>query len=167
MQFARRAFLALLFVVGSAEVARAQQVCSIIAHYFVNAPTGFINERGEQLGPGYWRSNLSYPNASCYIRERNGRHSASCIINSGGSVETITNYGKLVEHDVDSCLRQIPNGSDYDKDVDDDNENGVTSHTITWENDADDADYEIRLSGNKDNSDGHLYNSFSVSWEKN
>jgi|GEM_PF-6352594 hypothetical protein len=169
MQVGMRAAIASGILLASVAGASAQDqdyVCRIIAHYFVNAPKGFLDERGEQLGPGYWRSNLDYPNASCYIRVRNNRYRASCIINNHGSADAITQYGKLVEDAVDSCIARIPNGSDYDKDTETTHEDGVLSHAVTWENDADDADYEIEISGNKDDSDGHLYNAFSVTWTK-
>src|SRR5262249_31689195 len=147
--------------------AQAQEVCRIIAHYFVNAPQAFIAERGQQIRPGFWRSNLRFPNASCYIRENaDHEHKANCIINSGvSSPAIIANYGKTVERDVDSCLKQIPTGSAYKKRVSDENKNGTISHVVTWENDADDADYSIYLSGDRD-EDGSLSNYFSVSWQK-
>ena len=120
------AFLAT--VVFTWQGANAQQICGVIAKYFINAPAGFISERGPILGPGRWKSNLNFPNASCYIRESKfHEHEVSCVINSGADVAVIAQWGKLVEHDIDKCLQQIPNGSDYVKTQQTDNSTGLTA----------------------------------------
>jgi hypothetical protein len=105
------------------------------------------------------------PNSDCGIEERkaNGRHTVRCIINSGSDFDTIVSYGKRVERDIASCLRQIPNGSDYIKEVENTSEGGRTDTITSWTNEASEATYKISISATR-TARGRLYNTLVVSW---
>jgi hypothetical protein len=159
-------FIAFVFAAATAAAtAQAQAICPIIAKYFVDAPSGFISERGEPEEEGSWKSNQSFPNSDCGIEERkaNGRHTVRCIINSGSDFDTIVSYGKRVERDIASCLRQIPNGSDYIKEVENTSEGGRTDTITSWTNEASEATYKISISATR-TARGRLYNTLVVSW---
>ena len=157
--------LAALLVVP-AGTASAQAVCSIIAKYFVNAPSGFISERGQQLGPRRWRSNLSFPHASCYIRvsEDGNDHRIHCVLNEGETADEAVQFYKDTEEAIESCLEQIPVGDEYEKSIDKDSDADSKWVTTTWERDADDADYIIEVGGVFEN-DGSVHNTMSIEFD--
>jgi hypothetical protein len=149
--------------VGMQTGAQAQDVCGIISRYFTNVPSAFISDRGQKMRSG-WRSNMRLPNGSCYIDEdEHHRHETSCVMNNGASLDVIVNFGKTAEKDIDECLHHLPMGAGYTKRTRDSNKNGDISHIITWTNNAPDSEYEIYLSGDRD-EDGSLSNYIAVSW---
>ena len=150
------------------EASAAPVICSLIAKYFADPPSGFISERGENISTGRWRSNQSFQNSSCYIGEsRRGTHRIGCVINSKAPLSVVADFGKRVENDIDECLTLIPEGGNYDKEDTTEDSDGVVSHTVTWTYEGPDAIYTISLSANRDDDGGHPYNYISLEWSPN
>ena len=172
MRWQVRLVLALIVVMGASNSAMSQdsgrQFCASIAKYFIDPPSGFVKERGEQTEEGVWNSNLNFPNADCTIHFKRGRHRASCNYNSNAAPQTALNWYRDVETRVDQCVAALPGPvrAKYKKSTDTDTmDSGTKVVETSWENDDDDAFYGITIRGYV-RTNGKSFNSMNVEFRK-
>jgi hypothetical protein len=146
----------------------SRQFCASIAKYFIDPPSGFIKERGQQTEDGVWTSNLNFPNADCSIYFNRGRHRAACTYNSNSTPQTALAWYRDVETRVDQCVAALPQPvrSKYIKNTETETmDNGTKVVETSWENDDDDALYSISIRGFI-RKNGTAFNSMSVVYKK-
>jgi hypothetical protein len=157
----RLGFLAVALV-ATTGAAQAQDACRIIAKYFVDAPSAFIAERGEQISEGKWKSKYTLVNASCEISHL-GFHTISCYFNEGKSDAEVRQFFKDVEEAITGCLSQMPNGSDYKKEIEQENSAMGVRVASRWLYRSPSATYIIRVGGGR-RSTGTHYNFMWLSY---
>jgi hypothetical protein len=159
---------AALSVAGSP--AQSQDFCVPIANYFSNPPRAFIAQRGEQLGPGRWRSNLVYPNSSCFITLFNRRsgvtHDGRCQYNYGASREEALGWLRTMEVNIDNCTRRISGtgGNDFTKSSDTTTlDDGTVVRSVTWDADGGTESYQIEINFTQEPT-GRVHNVMDISY---
>jgi len=158
----RLPIIVICFMALTSSGVRAQEVCVIIAGYFIEAPSRFISERGEQISEGRWRSNLGFPNASCSITRDGSEHGVGCLINAGRAADEVQEFYRVVEEDIDSCIRQLPNGDEYEKESREYETAKLKGAGTMWTYDNGSEIYSIYLDGRIYKSDGRLANYMSL-----
>lgn len=146
----------------------SQQICGLIAEYFIDAPSGFIAERGEQLDEGSWKSRQNHQNASCTIYfddyDDESSHRISCIYNKDGTPERVTSFYKNVEEDIKACVSKLPNSDEYESEVYETSRDGRTRVRTEWSSVQGSVTYLI-LVGAARLADGRLYNFIGIEFE--
>jgi hypothetical protein len=149
-----------------------QIFCATIANYLSNPPQAFISQRGRALESGTWESNLTYPNAACFLhlksRASTITYDSSCVYNSRGA----TSYEALdwlstMEVNTDDCTKRISGAgrqNDFEKtSYDDDDDDGSKTREIRWTAEENGATYVIRISYHESQSH-RVYNAMVISY---